>query len=295
MLNDLARDHHEVNELFAIASERLGFDLWALVSEGSASELNLTENTQPAMLVSGVACYRVWTKLSNIRPAWMAGHSLGEYTALVCAGALGFSDAVGLVRERGLLMQKAVPPGVGAMAAILGVDDLVVSEICAHLSKPGAVVSPANFNAPGQIVIAGHAEAVCEAMEQARLRGARRTVQLPVSVPSHCLLMEEISVGYGELLDKIHIMRPEIPVIHNVDADVHDEPELIRDTLKSQLFNSVRWADSVRYLANQGVDKFVECGPGKILAGLNRRIVPQSIVEAMFDSSSINKVLALVT
>lgn len=294
MLSELASEHSEVKAVFDEASGVLGYDLWALVASGTADDLNLTEKTQPAMLAAGVACYRVWEKLSNIRPAWMAGHSLGEYTALVCSGSLAFPDAVRLVKERGTLMQQAVAPGAGAMAAILGLDDSAISSICASISSDEKVVSPANFNAPGQVVIAGHAAAVSAAVDAAKVNGAKRAVLLPVSVPSHCLLMASIAVGFRSLLEATRFESPSIRVIHNVDCSSQEQPSAIRHLLERQLFCSVRWADCVRTLSSQNVSKFVECGPGKVLLGLNKRIVGEATTEAIFDSLSLNRSLQLV-
>ncbi|QSA97391.1 ACP S-malonyltransferase [Methylococcus sp. EFPC2] len=294
MLQELAAEHAEVQETYAEASDVLGFDLWRLVVDGPAEELNLTENTQPAMLAAGVAVWRVWRKVSEVVPAWSAGHSLGEYTALVCADAIAYRDAVSLVRERARLMQAAVAPGVGAMAAILGLDDHVVVEVCSSVSTAEQVVTPANFNAPGQVVIAGHAAAVEKAIEAAKSHGAKRAVILPVSVPSHCPLMQEAAEKFHAILAGVKIESPAITVIHNVDVAPHPAPEVIASALEKQLYGSVRWADSVRFMYEQGVHRFVECGPGKVLAGLTKRIAPEARAEAVFSPDSLNKALELV-
>lgn len=294
MLQELAAEHPEVQETFAEASEVLGLDLWRVVVDGPAETLNLTENTQPAMLAAGVAAWRVWRKVSEVVPGWMAGHSLGEYTALVCADAIKYVDAVDLVRERARLMQAAVAPGVGAMAAILGLDDNVVVAVCNEISTAGRLVTPANFNAPGQVVIAGHAAAVELAIEAAKARGAKRAVQLPVSVPSHCPLMQEAADKFRASLAQVKIDSPTITVIHNVDVAPHPAPEVIAAALEKQLYGSVRWGDSVRFMFEQGVHRFIECGPGKVLAGLTKRIAPDARAEAVFSPDSLNKALELV-
>ncbi len=294
MMLELASAHPEVEETFHTAADVLGYDLWRLVAEGPAERLNLTEHTQPAMLAAGVAAYRVWCKVSGVRPGWMAGHSLGEYSALVCAGAMAFEDAVGLVVERARLMQGAVAAGTGAMAAILGLDDAKVVAVCAAISSADAVVTPANFNAPGQIVIAGHAQAVARAIDAVKAEGAKRAVLLPVSVPSHCPLMAGAAKKFRDALAKVPIQRINIPVVHNVDVASHSAPEVIRTVLENQLHSPVRWTDTIHFLFGQGVRRFVECGPGKVLAGLNKRIVAEARTEAVFNPDSLNKALELV-
>ncbi len=294
MMSELASQHPEVEQTFRVASDVLGYDLWRLTVEGPAEQLNLTEHTQPAMLAAGVAAYRIWCKVSDVRPEWMAGHSLGEYSALVCSGAIALEDAVGLVAERARLMQGAVAAGTGAMAAILGLDDAKVVAVCSEISAADEVVTPANFNAPGQIVIAGHAQAVARAIEAVKSAGAKRAVLLPVSVPSHCPLMAGAAERFGQVLAKVPIRQASIPVVHNVDVACHSAPEVIRSVLEKQLHNSVRWSDTIRFLFDQGVRRFVECGPGKVLAGLNKRIVADAQAEAVFSPDSFNKALELV-
>ncbi|MBS1211778.1 MAG: malonyl CoA-acyl carrier protein transacylase [Proteobacteria bacterium] len=294
MLGELAAEHNEVRETFAEGSDALGYDLWQLVSEGPADKLNLTEHTQPAMLAAGVAAWRVWCKTTEVRPGWMAGHSLGEYTALVCAESLEFKSAIGLVVERAKLMQGAVPAGVGAMAAILGLDDPQVVALCTRHSSEDEVVAPANFNSPGQVVVAGHAGAVNRLIEAAKAEGAKRAVLLPVSVPSHCPLMEDASVRFREVLAQVQVETPKVPVIHNVDVVSHAAPEVIRAVLAKQLCGSVRWSDSVRFMFEQGVHRFVECGPGKVLSGLGKRIVAEAKIEPLFSPDSLSKALELV-
>jgi len=288
MLAELAAVYPRVRDTYAEASEVLGFDLWQLVQEGPAEKLNQTVNTQPALLAAGVAVWRLWCEQSAVRPGWMAGHSLGEYTALVCAGALQFADAIRLVAERGRLMQGAVPEGAGAMAAILGLEDHVVVGLCREVSAAaGGLVSAANFNAPGQVVIAGQAAAVKKACEAAKGAGARRAVELPVSVPSHCELMKPAAEKMTELLQQVAVEMPRTTVIHNVDVGTHAAPEVIRALLAQQLYSPVRWSDSIRFLHDQGVGCFVEAGPGKVLTGLNKRIVKECRTLPVFDPASL--------
>lgn len=290
MLSDMAEAFPLVKETFEQASDALAFDLWKLVQEGSAEDLNQTHNTQPAMLAAGVAMWRVWCEQSNIRPDWAAGHSLGEYTALVCSSAMSFEDAIPLVAERGRLMQEAVPVGVGAMAAIIGLEDHHVVKVCAD-SAENEVVSAVNFNAPGQVVIAGHVAAVERAMEAAKEAGAKRALKLAVSVPSHCALMAAAAEKLAEKLKEIRIDIPKMTLIHNVDVASHNAAEVIRNALKEQLFKPVRWVDGIKYMHDQGVTKFVECGPGKVLLGLNKRIVKDADHMTMYDPATLEKVL----
>jgi len=290
MLNDLAASYPEVKHTFERASDALGKDLWSIVAEGPEEELNQTHNTQPAMLAAGVAVWQLWCKHSNVRPAWMAGHSLGEYTALVCSDALSFEDGIKLVAARGRLMQEAVPPGVGAMAAILGLEDHQVVQVCANAAE-GEIVSAVNFNSPGQVVIAGNVAAVERAMLAAKEAGAKRAVLLPVSVPSHCELMESASQKLDEQLQYTVIDTPKATLIHNVDVASHSAPEVIRNALKEQLYKPVRWADSIKFMHDQGVTSFVECGPGKVLIGLNKRIAKDAEHMSIYDPETLNKVL----
>ncbi len=294
MMQELAAAHPEVVQIFRRASDVLGYDLWRLVADGPVEQLNLTLHTQPAMLAAGVAAFEVWSKVSDVTPKWMAGHSLGEYSALVCAKAVDFEEAVGLVAERARLMQAAVKSEVGAMAAILGLDDEKVVAVCADISTHEEVVTAANFNSPGQIVIAGHAAAVSRALEAVKQAGAKRAVLLPVSVPSHCPLMLGAALEFRASLAKTAIQAFNIPVIHNVDVACHAEPEAIRLALEQQLFSPVRWADTIRFIFDQGGRHFIECGPGKVLVGLNKRIVKDAQVEAIYDDESLNKALEMV-
>jgi [acyl-carrier-protein] S-malonyltransferase len=290
MMNDLADAYPSVKQTFAKASDILGKDLWQLVTDGPVEDLNLTNNTQPVMLTAGVAMWQVWCEHSKLRPSWMAGHSLGEYTALVCSGAMTFEDTVALVAERGTLMQEAVPAGEGAMAAILGLDEPQVIKVCGE-SADGQVVSAVNFNAPGQVVIAGHTAAVERAMSSAKSAGAKRAVKLPVSAPSHCALMESAAKKLAERLKNITIGTPEVTLIHNVDVASHNAPEVIRNALTEQLFKPVRWVDTIKFMHEQGVNEFVECGPGKVLMGLNKRITKDSEHFTIYDADTLNTVL----
>lgn len=281
----------EVRTTFAEAADALGFDLWALVQQGPEASLNETHNTQPAMLAAGVALWRVWQAAGGARPALLAGHSLGEYTALVCAGSLEFADAVRLVAARGRLMQEAVPVGAGGMAAILGLSDADVQAACDEAAQ-GEVVSPVNLNAPGQVVIAGTAAAVARACEAAKARGAKRALPLPVSVPSHCALMRPAAERLAVLLAGVPVQRPAIPVLQNVDVASHDTPEAIREALVRQLYSPVRWVETITRMAAEGVTTVIECGPGKVLAGLNKRIVKGLAAPALADCASVDGVLA---
>jgi [acyl-carrier-protein] S-malonyltransferase len=269
----------------------LGDDLWTLVGAGPAEALNLTANTQPAMLTAGVAVYRAWLAAGGAKPAIVAGHSLGEYTALVAAGALDFRDAVPLVRFRAQAMQDAVPAGVGAMAAIMGGDDAAVAAACAEAAQ-GQIVEPVNFNAPGQIVIAGHREAVERAMALAKQKGAKRGVLLPVSAPFHSSLLKPAADKLAARLAQIAFAAPAIPVIHNVDVAEHAEPDAIRNALARQAASPVRWTASVQRMVEQGVTHIVECGPGRVLSGMSRRIAENIEAYALIDGDAIAETLA---
>lgn len=271
MLAELADADPAVKETFAEASSVLGYDLWSLCQQGPEEELAVTEKTQPAMLAAGVAAWRVWKGQGGAQPVAMAGHSLGEYTALVCANAIDFPAAVDLVRTRGRLMQEAVPLGQGAMAAILGLDDEAV-EVACKVAADGEVVEAVNFNAPGQVVVAGNTSAVNRAIEQAKQRGAKRATLLPVSVPSHSSLMFGAAEKLAERLRDVEIRMPDVPEVFTVDLRTHESPDGIRMALKEQLHKPVRWADTVRTMFGSGVRTVVECGPGKVLTSLNRRI-----------------------
>lgn len=290
MLSDLAINHNEVKQAFERASDALGKDLWSIVTLGPEESLNQTQNTQPAMLAAGVAVWEVWCKQSTIQPHWMAGHSLGEYTALVCSGAISFEDAIKLVAVRGQLMQEAVPPGVGAMAAILGLEDHEVVNICEQAAED-EIVSAVNFNAPGQVVIAGNTAAVERAMLSAKAAGAKRALLLPVSVPSHCALMQSAAEKLDTYLLNTVIDTPKTTLIHNVDVASHNAPKVIRNVLKEQLYKPVRWVDTIKFMSDQGVARFIECGPGKVLIGLNKRIAKDAEHFSIYNSETLNAVL----
>ncbi|MEI6145229.1 MAG: [acyl-carrier-protein] S-malonyltransferase [Methylococcales bacterium] len=290
MLSDLANNYPEIKQTFERASDALGQDLWSIVDQGPEADLNQTQITQPAMLAAGVAVWELWCKLSPFRPEWMAGHSLGEYTALVCAGTIAFEDAIKLVSIRGRLMQEAVPVGTGAMAAILGLEDHEVVTLCKQVEN-NEVVSAVNFNAPGQVVIAGNIAAVERAMQAAKDAGAKRALLLPVSVPSHCALMQSAAIELDSHLQAITFNTAKSTLIHNVDVAAHSAPEVIRNALKEQLFKPVRWVDTLRFMHDQGVTRFVECGPGKVLVGLNKRIVKEAEHSAIYDTESLNKLV----
>ncbi|MFL9916799.1 ACP S-malonyltransferase [Paraburkholderia fungorum] len=293
MLNAFA-DHAVVRETVQEASDALNQDLGKLIAEGPVEDLNLTTNTQPVMLSAAYAIYRAWQQAGGPKPAIVAGHSLGEYTALVAAGALAFRDAVPLVRFRAQAMQTAVPVGVGGMAAILGLDDDTVRAVCAEASVAG-VVEAVNFNAPAQVVIAGHKAAVEKACEVAKAKGAKRALPLPVSAPFHSSLLKPASDQLREYLAGIDVQVPSIPVLNNVDVAVVNEPARIKDALVRQAAGPVRWVESVQAMAAQGVTHVVECGPGKVLAGLTKRIDGNLVGASVFDPASLEETLKLVT
>ena len=290
MLADYA-GHPVVRATFAEASDVLGQDLYALVEGGPADALNQTVNTQPVMLAAGVAVWRAWIEAGGTRPALVAGHSLGEYTALVAAGALAFRDALPLVRFRAQAMQEAVPAGVGAMAAILGLDDAAVAAACVEAAQ-GQMVEPVNYNAPSQVVIAGHKEAVERAIVAAKAKGAKRAMLLPVSAPFHSSLLKPAAVRLAARLAEVPLAAPAIPVLHNVDMQERPTPDAIRGALAQQAASPVRWVETIEAFAARGVTHVVECGPGKVLAGLNRRIVADMQSHALTDSEAIDAAVA---
>jgi len=266
-------DSAVIKNTFVEASDILGVDLWAMATEANEA-INETSNTQPIMLTAGVATWRAWQEVSSDLPKILAGHSLGEYTALVASGALSFKDALPLVRYRAEVMQSAVPAGVGAMAAILGLDDDAVRAVCAEAAQ-GEVVEAVNLNSPGQVVIAGNKAAVERGMELAKAKGAKRALPLPVSVPSHCALMQPAATKLQEYLKSVAVNVPQIPVLHNADVAAYSDADKIKDALVRQLYNPVRWVETVHAIAAQGVTQSAECGPGKVLAGLTKRIVAE--------------------
>ncbi|WP_416885296.1 ACP S-malonyltransferase [Marinospirillum sp.] len=292
MLAELAERYAVVRATFEEASGVLGYDMWQLVQEGPIEQLNQTDKTQPALLAASVAIWRVWKELEGAPPAWLAGHSLGEYSALVCSGALDFADGLRLVRKRGELMQAAVPQGKGAMAAILGLGAEEIEQACAAAAQ-GEVVQPVNYNAPGQIVIAGSVAAVERAMAACQAAGARKAMPLPVSVPSHCELMRPAAEELAAELARIQLNKPRVPVVQNVHAQPESDVNVIRAHLVEQLFRPVRWIECIEYMAEQGVDTYIECGPGKVLIGLNKRIVKNAKSLAVNDPDSVMSALDL--
>lgn len=291
MLAELAEQYPSVEATFAEASAALGYDVWQLVQQGPAEELNKTWQTQPALLAASVAIYRVWLEQGGEVPALMAGHSLGEYSALVCAGVLDFADAIRLVELRGKLMQDAVPAGTGAMQAIIGLDDAAIRQACEE-SAQGQVVSPVNFNSPGQVVIAGNKEAVERAGAACKAAGAKRALPLPVSVPSHCALMKPAADKLAQALQDLTFNTPSVPVVNNVDVKCEVSAEAIRDALVRQLYSPVRWTESVEFIASRGVSQLVEAGPGKVLTGLTKRITDSLTAVAVNDPASLTVALA---
>lgn len=293
MLAELSESYSIVKETYQEASDALGYDLWSLVQNGPEEELNKTHITQPAMLAGGVSVWRIWKAEGGPTPVAMAGHSLGEYSALVAADAISLSDAAGLVADRGKFMQEAVPEGTGAMAAILGLDDGAVIDVCGKAAE-GEVVTAVNFNSPGQVVIAGNKGAVDRAVDLAKEAGAKRAVTLPVSVPSHCNLMVPAAERLADKLAGIEINSPSIPVYNNVDVKAETVPDLIRNALKRQLFSPVRWVGTINAFTQQNVEHVVECGPGKVLAGLNKRINKQMGAYTTLDADSIRQAIQAV-
>ena len=292
MLNGFG-DNPIVRQTVAEASDVLNFDLGKLIAEGPKEELDLTVNTQPAMLTAAVACYRAWLSAGGAKPSLVAGHSLGEYSALVAAGVLTFKDAVPLVRFRAQVMQEAVPLGVGGMAAILGLSDEEVRLACDE-SAQGEVVEPVNFNAPAQVVIAGHKAAVERACEAAKARGAKRALVLSVSAPFHSSLLLPASDRLREYLKQVPFAQPQIQLINNVDVAMVSDVEAIKDALVRQAANPVRWVETIQKMAQHSISHVVECGPGKVLTGLVKRISPDLVGESLFDEASLNKLMATV-
>jgi [acyl-carrier-protein] S-malonyltransferase len=291
MLADIAREFPEVINFFGTASKALDYDLWELVQTGPAAELDNTERTQPALLAASYALWCILKKNPNFNPAVLAGHSLGEYTALVCAGALSFYDGIKLVAMRGRFMQEAVPPGVGGLGAIVGLDVAAIEALCAQAVIPGEILVPANFNCPGQTVVAGHVQAVERVLIMAKDAGAKLVKLLPVSVPSHCQLMQPAAKKLEQFLGFISIEKPTIPVIGNADVEVYTDAASIRDGLIRQLYMPVRWIETIELFARMGVTQITECGPGKVLSGLNRRIVPDMQLNSTADAALLHTLL----
>jgi [acyl-carrier-protein] S-malonyltransferase len=281
-----------VRGTFSEASDAIGQDLWKLVEAGPADDLNLTLNTQPVMLTAGIALYRAWLASGGALPMVVAGHSLGEYSALVAGGALDFADAVALVRFRAQQMQDAVPEGAGAIAAILGLEDDVVRATCVEASGNGEIAEAANYNSPAQVVIAGNAGAVQRAMEIAKAKGAKRAIMLPMSVPSHCSLMRPAAERLRERLRAVDLRRPSVPVLHNADVKSAESADAIRDALVRQLSQPVRWVETIRAIVSAGATDVVECGPGRVLAGLGKRIAAQTPTHSFADEPAFRQALA---
>ncbi len=290
MLSDMAHSYPQLLETFAEASRQLGYDLWALCQQGSADDIAQTERTQPLLLTASVALWRLWQESGGARPALLAGHSLGEWSALVCAGVVEFADAVELVRKRGAYMQDAVPAGVGAMAAVMGLDDAEVERCCAGAAQ-GEVVQAVNYNAPGQVVIAGHAAAVQRAIEACKGAGAKRALPLPVSAPFHTPLMQPAAERLAADIAATSFSAPAIPIIHNVHAAVESDPQAIRRLMAEQIHSPVRWVDCVAALGEAGAGIAIECGVGRVLCGLNKRIAPEMAAHATEDEASFKAAL----
>lgn len=290
MLAELAEQYPIVTETFAQASDVLGYSLWDLVQNGPEEELNKTWKTQPALLAASVAVWRVWQEKQGKMPQMMAGHSLGEYSALVCAGVIDFAAAIKLVELRGQLMQEAVPAGTGAMYAIIGLDNDAIAKACEEAAQ-GQVVSPVNFNSPGQVVIAGNKEAVERAGVLCKEAGAKRALPLAVSVPSHCALMKPAADKLAVALQEIEFKQPEIQVVNNVDVKAQTDANAIRDALVRQLYNPVRWTETVEFIAEKGITQLLEIGPGKVLTGLTKRISKEMNAAAVNDIASLDVAL----
>ena len=291
MLADLAEQFDVVKQTFAEASDALGYDLWTLVQDGPVEDLNQTQRTQPALLTASVAIWRVWQQQGGAQPVVLAGHSLGEYSALVCAGVIDFQSAVKLVELRGKLMQEAVPAGIGAMSAIIGLDNDAIAAACAQAAED-QVCSPVNFNSPGQVVIAGNKEAVVRANVLCKEAGAKRALPLPVSVPSHCALMKPAADKLAIALEGLAFNAPTIPVINNADVATEIDPVAIKLALVKQLYNPVRWTETVERMASEGVEELLEMGPGKVLTGLTKRIDRALSGAAVNDVASLTAALA---
>jgi len=291
MLSELAEQFDSVQSTFTEASEVLGYDLWKLIQEGPAEELSKTHITQPAILTSSVAIWRLWNEQGGGAPDLVAGHSLGEYSALVCAGVLAFTDAVGLVQKRGLYMQNAVPLGVGAMAAIVGLEDDKIVAACDE-ARQGEEVAAVNFNSPGQVVIAGHTGAVARAGDLCKAAGAKRALPLPVSAPFHSILMKPAAEQFATDLEAVALSTPEIPVMQNFGLETPESPDRIRENLVNQIFNPVPWVATINKFADAGICRVLEIGPGKVLNGLNKRIVPEMAVLSINEPAGLNDALS---
>jgi [acyl-carrier-protein] S-malonyltransferase len=289
MLSDYMAKYNLVSETFEQANHALGYDLWHII-QNDADQLAKTQYTQPALLASSVAIYRVLLNHSNISPSIMAGHSLGEYSALVCAGSLSFEDGLRLVEARGKLMQDAVPDNIGAMCAIIGLDDDRVNQVCNEAAQ-GGLVQPANYNSPGQVVISGEKEPVERACELAKSKGAKKVQMLPVSVPSHSALMKPAAVSLEKLLAKTSVQSPQVPVVHNADVSSYEDQANIKQALVEQLYSPVRWVETINSMHQSGIDEIIECGPGKVLSGLGKRIKKAMVYHSTATVSDLEKLL----
>jgi len=292
MMSTMADHFKLVGETFEEASEVLGYDLWSVTNFGPETELNKAEIKKPAILVAGIATWRVWQELGGSRPDFFAGHGLGEYTALVASGVIQFSDAVAIVAQRGNFMQQATPVGGGAMAAVMGLEDIVMREVCSQVAN-GEIVSCANYNAPGQVVISGDREAVKQACELTVEAGAEGFQLLPIDIPSHCVLMKPAAIKLQDLLWSVHFFDSSLPVIQNADVRAYPDAEQVREALARQLWQPVRWTETILSLVDYGVSRFYECGPGGLLAGLNRSITPDSGIYALTGHDSMHEALQL--
>lgn len=293
MLSEFAEDE-VVQATFAEASSALGYNLWELISQGPSEKLNQTNFTQPALLTASVALWRLWQTKSDVMPSILAGHSLGEYSALVCADVISLTDAVTLVEKRGEFMQSCVPEGVGAMAAVIGLDNETIIDSCAK-AQQGEIVSAVNFNSPGQVVIAGHKGGVSRAGDLCKEAGAKRVLPLPVSVPSHCALMKDAAVQLAKALESIVFNTPKIMVVNNVDVSIESSGDVIKEALIKQLYSPVRWSETISKLSNDGIEHVIEIGPGKVLQGLNKRIDKTLKSVSINNEASLEQALALVS
>mgnify|MGYP003950219413 FL=1 len=290
MMDNIISSDPEIQKIFNTASEILGYNILEIISEGPKEKLNQTEITQPAILLTSYALWFLWEKKSKIKPTVLAGHSLGEYTALLCAGVINLEEAVNLVSERGKSMQRSVPCDTGAMAAILGLNDKVLEKICIDVSKD-EIVSVANYNSPGQVVISGHKKAVENVIDAAKEAGAKKAILLPVSVPSHCMLMKKSADEFSQFLNDVTFNDPEIPILQNVDAKIKMRADEIKPVLLEQLYKPVRWIDSIKEINSLGVTRIIECGPGKVLCGLIKRIEGSFELFSVYDQSSLENTL----
>jgi [acyl-carrier-protein] S-malonyltransferase len=291
MLSDLAKNHSVIIETFKEANDALKYDLWDLSQNGTKEDILLTERTQPLLLTASVAIWKLWCQLNGPTPGYMAGHSLGEWSALVCSGVINFDDAVRIVRKRGAYMQNAVPLGEGAMAAVIGLDDEIIKSVCLESCK-GQEVTAVNFNSPGQVVIAGNKEAVHRAMARCKEIGAKRILPIPVSAPFHTNLMRPAAQKLSEDINKIKFSAPSIPIVHNINAKTQLEPDSIKELMIEQIFKPVLWVDCVKTMVNSGVTNIVECGAGKVLSGLCKRINSSLCVYSTEDESALNQTLS---